>query len=341
MKLWQAALLLICIACVAGAAEAKPRSHAKMAGAKPSIEGYWRINFILPMEAPPGVSQLIVSEEEAKTVAAIAGKALSDEFAATLDPELPMQVTQSDGLAIVRGQRRTRAVVLPADGKLPYTAAARRELAAPPPSSTGAADNPEQRPNAERCLVGAGQPPLSSFSLDSQIQILRTHDQVVIHVEYGDDVRIVPLTRTHGPRVLWSRLGDSIGHWEGQTLVIETIGMPDPDRFRLAPTLIVPGDATVIERLTPISQRELLYQFTVIDPKVYSAPWLGEFSWFRTDKRMYESACHEGNYSLPNILAGARHEEAVAKAQASPLSSAPGTAKPNALSGAQKLPGSE
>jgi hypothetical protein len=163
--------------------------------------------------------------------------------------------------------------------------------------------------------VGAqGQPPLSSFLLDSHIQILRTRDHVVIHVEYGDDVRIVPMTKAHGPKILWSPLGDSIAHWEHDTLVIETVGMPDADRFHIAPNLIVPGDATVIERLTPISDRELLYQFTVIDPKTFTAPWLGEFSWFRTDLPMYEHACHEGNYSLPNILAGARHEEAVARA---------------------------
>jgi hypothetical protein len=269
------------------------------------------VNFIIPMEATPTTPQLVVSESDAKAVAATAGAALADEFAKTLDPELPMMVTQSDGLAIVRGQRRTRAVVLPVDGMLPYTTAARKELSAPPPSIP--ADNPEQRPNAERCLVGSGQPPLSSFALDSQIQIIRTRDQVVIHSEYGDDVRVVPLSKAHGPKVFWSRLGDSIGHWEGETLVIETVGMPDADRFRIAPNLIVPGDATVIERLTPISGRELLYQFTVVDPKTYAAPWLGEFSWFRTDKLMYESACHEGNYSLPNVLAGARHEEAVTK----------------------------
>ena len=265
------------------------------------------MNFILPMEAPPGTPQLVVSEKDAKAVAAAVGKALSDQFAAGLDPELPSLVPLSDGLPIVRGQRRTRAVVLPADGRLPYTAAARKEAEGSPPDS--ASDNPEQRPNAERCLVGAGQPPLSSFSLDSEIQIVRTRDAVVIHVEYGDDVRVIPLATEHAPRALWSRLGDSIGRWEGNTLVIETVGMPDADRYRLAPTLIVPGDSTVIERLTPISDRELLYQFTVVDPKVYAAPWQGEFSWFRTKMPMYEHACHEGNYSLPNILAGARADE--------------------------------
>lgn len=279
----------------------------------PSIDGDWRVNFILPMEAPAGVTQLVVSEAEARRVAAVAGQALSDEFAKALDPETPMLVTQSDGLAIVRGERRTRAVVLPVDGKLPYTDAARKELSSPPPPESF--DNPEQRPNAERCLVGQGQPPLSSFALDSHIKIVSTPDYVVIHVEYGSDVRIIPLTKVHAPKVTWSRLGDSIARWEGKTLVIETIGQPDADRVHIAPTLLVPGDAKVIERLTPISDRELLYQFTVIDPKVYAAPWLGEFSWFRTDLQMYEHACHEGNYSLPNILAGARHEEAVARAK--------------------------
>ena len=300
-----AAGFVLVVTAVAGTAFARPHTSKAQLISPPDIEGAWRVNFILPMESTPATPRLVVSEQEARAAAVIAGKALSDEFAAQLDPELPMLVTQSDGLPIVRGERRTRAVVLPADGKLPYTVAGRKELAGPPPDTP--MDNPEQRPNAERCLVGQGQPPLTSFALDSHIQILRTPGYVVIHVEYGDDVRIVPITNTHAPKALWSRLGDSIGRWEGRTLVIETIGMPDADRFHIAPNLIVPGDATVIERLTPLSNRELLYQFTVVDPKTYSAPWLGEFSWFRTDKQMYESACHEGNYALRNILSGARH----------------------------------
>lgn len=302
-----AALYALALVLAGGTADAASLHRKAAAHPAPDIDGYWRVNFILPMEAPAGVTDLVVSEAEARIVAAKVGKALSDEFAAQLDPELPMLVTQSDGLPIVRGERRTRAVVLPRDGKLPYTKAARKELAGPGPLTP--TDNPEQRPNSERCLVGQGQPPLSSFALDSQIQIIRTPDHVVIHVEYGDDVRIIPLTRTHAPREQWSRLGDSIGHWEGKTLVVETIGQPDEDRFHIAPNLIVPGAATVIERFTPISDRELLYQFTVIDPKVYSAPWLGEFSWFRTDKQMYESACHEGNHAFRNILSAARSKD--------------------------------
>src|SRR5258708_3402777 len=207
------------------------------------------------MEATPSTPELIVSEKDAKTLAAVAGAALSAEFASTLDPEVPALVIESDGLPIVRGQRRTRAVVQPTDGKLPYTAAARMEAESPPPDTPY--DNPEHRPNAERCLVGSSQPPLSSFALDSELQIIQTRDQVVIHTEYGDDVRVVPLKRAHAPRALWSRMGDSIGHWEGDTLVIETVGMPDSDRYRLPPTLRVPADAQGDGRPTPLPHRQL------------------------------------------------------------------------------------
>ena len=295
---------------LSGAAVAQPRPPARPAA--PTVEGNWRVNFILPMEASAEAPQLVVSEKDARVLAPKLGAAMAETFIKDLDPEFPQLVKDADGLAIVRGQRRTRALVLPVDGKLPYTAEARKAVDTPPPDSPSASDNPEQRSNSERCLVGSGQAPLSSFALDSQIQILRTRDHVVIHSEYGDDVRVVRLGGAHGPKVLWSRLGDSVGHWEGKTLVIETVGLPDSDRVRIAPVLLVPGEATVIERLTPISDKELLYQFTVVDPKTYAAPWLGEFSWFRTGKPMYEHACHEGNYSL----AGARHEEAVAKAAA-------------------------
>jgi len=241
-------------------------------------------------------------------IAAAVGGAISD--AIELDPEAPGIIHSSDGLPIVRGQRRTRAVVEPLDGRLPYTPEARKEAETPPRFS---ADNPEQRPSSERCLLGGGQAPLTYLSFaGAPLQIVQTRDHVVLHSSNGDDVRIVRITNTHSPEALYSRLGDSIGQWEGDTLVIETVGMRDADRDRLFPVLIVTGEAKVIERLTPISERELLYQFTVIDPKTYTAPWLGEFSWFRTNVPMYEYACHQGNYSLPNILAGARYEERTA-----------------------------
>jgi hypothetical protein len=277
----------------------------------PTLEGTWTANFILTVEASPQAPALVVSDKDAGPIAAAQGKAMADHFAMALDPEAPMLIALTDGLPIVRGERHTRLVVQPADGRLPYSAAVRKELERKSPPSPPV-ENPEQLDNNQRCLVGEGQPPLIQFVFENPMQIVRTRDAVVLHTEYGDDVRIVPLTDHHAPGALWSRLGDSIGRWEGRTLVIETVGMPDADRRRTGPTMIVPGDATVIERLTPVSDRELLYQFTVIDPKAFSGPWLAEFSWYRTDKLLYEHACHEGNYSLANVLAGARYEEKAA-----------------------------
>ena len=290
---------------------ARPAGAAKRTWlGQPNLEGTWEANYILSMEAPPGTPSLTVSEAQAKKVAAtIAAEnvELSGKF---LDPEVPESMRTSDGLAIVRGQRRTRAVIQPADGMLPYTPQARKSLAADPPPESF--DNPEDRPNTERCLYGITAPPLMSLIFLNRLQIIQTRDQVVIHTEYGDDVRVVPFAAKHGPAMFYARYGDSIAHWEGATLVIETIGLPANDPVRIFPLLIVSGDSKVIERLTRVSKTELLYQFTVVDPKTYTAPWMAEFSWRASSRPMYEHACHEGNHSLPGILAGARHDEAVA-----------------------------
>ena len=143
---------------------------------------------------------------------------------------------------------------------------------------------------------------------------MQTRDAVVILTEYGPDLRVIPFTDKHGPLLQASALGDAIAHWEGETLVIETIGMPAKDEIRPFPTLFVQSTAKVIERYTRVSKTELLYQYTVVDPAIYTAPWLAEYSLYATPKPIYEFACHEGNYSLPNILAGARREEQQAAA---------------------------
>ena len=229
-----------------------------------------------------------------------------------------MMVPLSDGLPIVRGQRRTRAVVQPADGKLPYTPAA-------PEGDDGRAAAGSPLDNPETAAQRRALPGRRRASRRCRRFALRQPAADRPDPRPGGDPHRIRRRGAHRAdhrharaEGRLGRMGNSIGHWEGETLVIETIGLPDADRLRIVPHLIVPGAAKVIERLTPISDRELLYQFTVVDPKTYTAPWLGEFSWYRTDKPMYEHACHEGNYSLPNILAGARHDEAVAKAAATP-----------------------
>ena len=235
-----------------------------------------------------------------------------------LDPEVAelSRVNEAAGLGIVKGQRRTRQIVQPADGRLPATPAARAQISfvertlrnredAPFPT-----DGPEQRLNWERCLVGQGQPPIAIVTSINPRQILQTRDAVVILSEYGPDLRIVPFSATHDlSKAHASPLGDSIARWEGDTLVVETINLPARDTIRPLPTFLVPASAKVIERYTRVSPTELLYQYTVVDPAMYSAPWLAEYSLTAVKQPIYEFACHEGNYSLPNILAGARQEE--------------------------------
>jgi hypothetical protein len=212
---------------------------------------------------------------------------------------------------LVRGERRSRMVVLPPNGKLPLTPEARKEInAASPTGGKQGSDNPEQRPLGERCLVLNGQPPFSSPIAYTRFEIIQVPGQVLIHSEQGDELRVIPITTTHTPPVQPSYLGNSIAHWEGDTLVVETINQPARTRLRIIPSFIVNAESAVIERFTRVSKDELLYQFTVVDPKVYTAPWLAEYSFHGAKSRMFESSCHEGNYSLPNILNAARVADA-------------------------------
>ena len=276
----------------------------------PSLEGIWTSNFVLPLEATPQAPMLVLPEAAAKQMAAAVAKGVSDALDRQLDPEVPALMKNIDGLAVVRGERRTRAVVIPADGKIPYTPEGRAE--ANRGSGLGGFNNPEERPNWERCVRSLGQPPTFPLAEANPRKIIQTPTEIIIHTEYGDEARIIPFTDKHKPKMFWSYLGDSIARWEGNTLVIETVGLPDKDRVRLFPTFIVPHEAKVTERYTRLGENELLYQFTVEDPKVYTAPWLAELSLYKTDQRMFEHACHEGNYAMTNILQAARVAEAKA-----------------------------
>lgn len=272
----------------------------------PDLQGVWTSNFMTILEGQPGVP-LVLPEKEAQVFVDHAVEGFADRTSRGLDPELPEIAKATEGLPIVRGERRTRTVVLPADGVLPYTAEARKESKAGP--VTKRYDNPEERPAWERCLVGLAVPPVTNVGAGSlnPRQIFQTSaQQVIIHSEYGDEARIIPFTNTHKPEVLHTALGDSISRWEGDTLVIETIGLPEVDRVRLVSNLVVTKNAKVIERYTRLSDNELLYQYTVEDPAIYTAPWYAEYSLYRTDQRMFESSCHEGNYALSNILKGGR-----------------------------------
>jgi len=275
----------------------------------PSLEGTWTHNFVILLEATgKDPIPLVLPEQAAQAMAAQVANGIAQGFDRQLDPEVPELMRAADGLPIVRGERRSRALIAPADGKLPYTPEARREAGR---YGNAPYDNPEQRPNWERCVTSLGLPPVTGVGTTSANprMILQTADHVVIYTEYGGEARIIPFTNTHQPKPVRNLLGDSIARWDGDTLVVETIDPPEGDRIRAFANLVVPSDSKIIERFTRVAADELLYQYTVENPAIYTAPWQAEYSLYLTDQPMLEHACHEGNHSLPNILMGARRLE--------------------------------
>ncbi len=306
---------LLVAACVHSPTTSGFRSGASLPqtpDGRPSFEGIWTSSFLLPLEATPMADSLVVPEAEAEAIASLMLQAALLDPLVAIDPEAPHVLGATEGLAIVRGERRTRAVVMPVDGVLPYTPAARAEANAYDILAFRA-DNPEERPSGERCIANSGQPPVANVVGLNPRQFIQTPTHVVIHTEFGDEVRIVPFAGAHAPRAIRSRLGNSIARWDGDTLVVETIDLPAEDRVRGFPTLIVSEDSKVIERFTRLNLDELLYQYTVEDPRAYTAPWLAEHSLYRTEQRMLPYACHEANHSLTNILQAQRVADARAR----------------------------
>ncbi len=172
------------------------------------------------------------------------------------------------------------------------------------PDAPGPYDDPEIRPLAERCLLGfssTGGPPMLPALYNNLKRIVQTDDHVMILIEMVHDARIVRMNQVHAPAEIRRWLGDSVGHWEGDTLVIDTTNFNDTPALRGATR-----DLHVIERFTRVDSKTLRYEFFVEDPNVWTAPWSGEYVWPASESRVYEYACHEANYSFRGILNGAR-----------------------------------
>ncbi len=168
----------------------------------------------------------------------------------------------------------------------------------------GPFDGPEELALAERCLLGfSAGPPMLPGLYNNYKRIVQSEDHVMILVEMVHDARIVRMGGDHAPAEVRRWLGDSVGHWEGDTLV-------DTINFR-SDTGLYGGDENLhlVERFTQQEDGNLLYDFTVDDPTAWTGPWSGSYVWKRSEEPVYEYACHEGNYSMFNILRGARRME--------------------------------
>ena len=218
--------------------------------------------------------------------------------------------------------RRTSLIIDPHDGQIPpLTPEAKKRAAARAEAkrSSGPADSAQSRTLAERCISwGTVGPPMLPPTYNANLQILQTRDYVVIRHEMIHEDRIIPLDgRPHvGPNIR-QLAGDSRGHWEGDTLVVDTTNFTDKTNFRGAPRNtradIFASDALhVVERFTRVGADRIRYEFTVDDPATWTRPWSGEIPIMRFDGPLFEYACHEGNYGLANILNSARAEEKAA-----------------------------
>jgi hypothetical protein len=241
-------------------------------------------------------------------------------------------LNQGKSYMVIDGQIRTSIVVDPPDGHVPpVNAAARKRMAggrallptsdtgengdAKAPARPGEYDDPELRPLSERCLLGfgstSGPPALPDYFYNDLHQIVQTKDSILILTEMIHDARVVRMNAEHLPKNMRRWLGDSVGHWEGDTLVIDTTNFTDKTRYHGSTE-----NLHVVERLSRLDADTLLYRFTVDDPNTWDRAWTGETAWPLTNQPMYEYACHEGNYALGDVLRGARRlesEEAAAK----------------------------
>ena len=227
-------------------------------------------------------------------------------------------VDPGSGLSSVDGKFRTSIIYDPANGRRPaMTPRGMRKIAENFTSFSytndgtaswlenegpGPFDGPESLALAERCLLGFSAGPPSMPGLYNNFKrIVQTEDHVMILLEMVHDARIIRLNSDHGSNENRKWLGDAVGRWEGDTLVVETKNFTPY-------TGLYGGDENLhlTERFTKLDDGNLLYNFTVNDPTAWTKPWSGEYVWKATDGKVYEYACHEGNYAMGNILRGAR-----------------------------------
>lgn len=284
------------------AALAQAPDFPRTSDGHPDFGGVWESFWLTPLERPDGVQSVNLAPEDIDRVKAIFRERETNRLAGNLGTEGEQAIATE--IMQVAGAYRSSQVVDPPDGHIPRTAAALAR------KTSGAPDGPEGFTRGVRCLAGVSLPPMGTANFDNMRRIVQTPDHIVIYGEVGPDLRIISLgarRATSDPRTMG---GHSSARWEGDTLVIETSrfdGKAPPGGGARANPLS--DDAIVVERFRYASKDEVVYQYTVTDALNYSLQWTGEVSWRRSSQRLYETVCHEANYSLANMLSAARVAE--------------------------------
>jgi hypothetical protein len=273
------------------------------------FQGVWGTRFSTLLERPDGLPLVLPLEAAMGFAQAVA----QTEEGTNTDPDIDM--FGPPVLAMVNGEYRTSIIVHPENGKLPYNDLGVSKSAHGYFEGAGY-DGPEQRPGVERCIEAWASPPMRTFHYQLYSGIVQTEDTIAIISEENAPIRIIYLNGAGRPDAYRTFEGYSVGHWEGDSLVVETTHYSDvnPERASLGRPMLISSAAKVTERFTRLSDTELNYQYTVDDPTYYTEPWRGEFSFTRNveSNHIYEYSCHEGNYSMTGALRGARYQEAEA-----------------------------
>jgi hypothetical protein len=308
---------------------------------RPDLTGTYDANTLTPLERPAklGDRRTLTDQEAAELLHAQVARAEEADKPSDPNRKAPKAGTierstsgsgsyndfwKSFGNRVVTigGEKRSSIIIDPANGRIPPMTeegnarddsfgglAGRTDVLERRGDTPNAFDDPELRVNSERCLMGwgwtAGTPILPNYQYNNLKQIVQTPNEVMIVTEMIHDARVVRIGGQHLPSSIRKWLGDSIGHWDGDTLVVETTNFTDKTRFHGASE-----NLKITERLTRPDANTLLYHFTVEDPHTWAHPWTGEYTWVTTNEKMYEYACHENNYSMGGILRGARLQEA-------------------------------
>ncbi len=284
---------------------AKKSAVPRMPDGHPDLQGMWDFAQLTPFERPGDLAgRESVSDEEAEE---LAQKRIETTHKDKRDGGAAADVERAYNDFWwdfgTRVSTQSSLVVDPPDGRVPAMAPGAQERIA---QRRNHYDNPEERPLAERCILGFNSgPPMVPSAYNNNVQIVQTRDRVVIVNEMIHSARIVDLTgRAHQPKEIRFLTGDSVGRWEGDTLVVDTTNFSKEAGFRGATTSL-----HLIERFTRVDPDTLRYEFTVDDPATWTKKWSASIPMVRSSELMFEYACHEANYALEGVLKGARYQE--------------------------------
>jgi hypothetical protein len=298
----------------------------RLSNGKPDLNGVWSTASLTTMSRGGGrgganVSTLVIPNDQVEklrnaasyTQSARDSQKRTDPNAGLFTDKQPdagynaFWIDPGSEYAKVNGEWRSSWITEPANGQIPYNRAGNAQQGARLGAARAANQTgPEIRTMGDRCLVSfanQGGPPLSNAMYNNNVRIVQTDDHVLLEIEMNHDARIVRLqkpgeTEARLPGVVKQWFGDSIGWWEGDTLVVETRNMRNAGRVTLS------DQGKIVERFRRVSDVEIDYTYDVVDPITYTQTWKGQMPLRASKEQVYEYACHEGNYALPGILRG-------------------------------------